>query len=52
MALPYTLDQLQARLTPVFSRNSVRRATLFGSYSQGTTQKKSINVGKKYLQKQ
>ena len=35
MALPYTLDQLQARLTPVFSRNSVRRATLFGSYSQG-----------------
>ena len=35
MALPYTLGQLQARLTPVFSRNSVRRATLFGSYSQG-----------------
>ena len=35
MALPYTLDQLQARLTPVFSRNRVRRATLFGSYSQG-----------------
>ena len=35
MALPYTLGQLQARLTPVFSRNSVRCATLFGSYSQG-----------------
>ncbi|HIV28737.1 MAG TPA: nucleotidyltransferase domain-containing protein [Candidatus Ornithocaccomicrobium faecavium] len=35
MALPYTLDQLQARLIPVFSRNRVRRATLFGSYSQG-----------------
>ena len=34
MALPYTFGQLQARFTPVFRRNSVRCAALFGSYSQ------------------
>ena len=35
MQLPYTVDQLKSRLTPVFSKNHVRRATLFGSYSKG-----------------
>lgn len=31
----YTVEQLKARLTPVFRRNNVRKATLFGSYSRG-----------------
>lgn len=35
MQHPYTVDQLKARLTPVFSKNNVRRATLFGSYVKG-----------------
>ena len=30
----YTLEQLRARLTPVFGRNHVRKATLFGSYAK------------------
>ncbi|MBR2699752.1 MAG: nucleotidyltransferase domain-containing protein [Clostridia bacterium] len=35
MARPYTIDQIKARLTPVFVRNNVRRAVLFGSYGKG-----------------
>lgn len=31
----YTIEQLKTRLTPVFRRNNVRKATLFGSYSRG-----------------
>ena len=31
----YTIEQLRERLNPVFRKNNVRRATLFGSYSQG-----------------
>lgn len=30
----YTLEQLRARLSPVFRRNNVRRATVFGSYAK------------------
>ncbi len=32
----FSLDELKHRLFPVFSRNSVREAILFGSYSKGT----------------
>ena len=32
----YTIQQMQERLTPVFRRNGVRKATLFGSYSKGS----------------
>ena len=35
MQLPYTIDQLKAKLIPVFQKNNVRKATLFGSYSKG-----------------
>ncbi len=31
----YTIQQMQARLTPVFRKNCVRKTTLFGSYSRG-----------------
>ena len=31
----YTITQLQDRLAPVFRKNGVRKATLFGSYSKG-----------------
>ena len=31
----YTIEQLRERLNPVFLKNNVRRATLFGSYSRG-----------------
>lgn len=31
----YTIQQLQDRLAPVFRKNGVRKATLFGSYSKG-----------------
>ena len=31
----YTVEQLKDKLIPVFQRNSVRRATLFGSYVKG-----------------
>ena len=31
----YTVAQLQGLLTPIFQRNKVKKATLFGSYSKG-----------------
>ena len=31
----YTIAQLQGVLTPIFRKNKVRKATLFGSYSKG-----------------
>ena len=31
----YTIKQIQSRLKPVFQKNNVRRAVLFGSYSKG-----------------
>lgn len=37
----YTLDQLKSLLAPVFHRNSVRKATLFGSYVSGTATARS-----------
>ena len=41
MRLPYTVDQLKVRLTPVFDKNKVRRATLFGSYVKGEATSRS-----------
>lgn len=35
MTQPYTVSQIEERLTPVFARNNVRRAVLFGSYGKG-----------------
>ena len=35
MEMAYTVNQIKDRLIPVFRRNSVRRAILFGSYSKG-----------------
>ena len=35
MSETYSIAQLQGVLTPVFKRNSVRKAVLFGSYSKG-----------------
>ena len=35
MQPPYTVEQLKLALIPVFSKNNVRRATLFGSYAKG-----------------
>ena len=37
----YTVPQLRAILSPVFSRYGVRRAVLFGSYGKGTATEKS-----------
>lgn len=31
----YTVAQLQGLLTPIFQKNKVKKATLFGSYSKG-----------------
>ena len=36
MDMPYTVSQLESLLRPVFERNGVRRATLFGSYAKGS----------------
>ena len=41
MRLPYTVDQLKVRLTLVFDKNKVRRATLFGSYVKGEATSRS-----------
>ena len=41
MRLPDTVDQLKVRLTPVFDKNKVRRATLFGSYVKGEATSRS-----------
>ena len=35
MQPPYTMEQLKLALMPVFNKNHVRRATLFGSYAKG-----------------
>ena len=35
MQPPYTVEQLKLALMPVFIKNNVRRATLFGSYAKG-----------------
>lgn len=37
----YTIQQMQDKLTPVFRKNGVRKATLFGSYSKGVADKYS-----------
>jgi predicted nucleotidyltransferase len=37
----YTTDQIQHLLTPVFRRNQVRKAVLFGSYGKGEASTKS-----------
>ena len=31
----YTIEQIRNLLTPVFHKNNVRKAVLFGSYSKG-----------------
>ena len=36
MSEVYTIEQLKTVLTPVFRKNNVRKATLFGSYSKGS----------------
>ena len=38
---PYSLDDLRACLTPVFRRNGVRKAVLFGSYARSTATSQS-----------
>ncbi len=35
MERAYSVEQIKTRLAPVFQKNGVRRATLFGSYSNG-----------------
>ena len=35
MKKAYTLAQLQSALIPVFQRNKIKKAVLFGSYSKG-----------------
>ena len=37
----YTIEQIKSRLTPVFDKNHVRKAVLFGSYSKGKATAKS-----------
>ena len=32
MQQPYSVEQIKEKLVPVFRKNNVRRATLFGSY--------------------
>jgi len=41
MSEAYTVAQLQGMLTPIFQKNKVRKATLFGSYSKGMATKHS-----------
>ncbi len=41
MERAYTLEQIRSRLLPVFIKNGVRKATLFGSYSKGNATSKS-----------
>ena len=36
MQNPYTVEQIKSRLTPIFHKNRVRKAVLFGSYGKGT----------------
>ena len=35
MSEAYTVAQLQGLLTPIFQKNKIKKATLFGSYSKG-----------------
>lgn len=35
MSKPYTIDQIKSALAPIFRRNNVKKAMLFGSYSKG-----------------
>lgn len=37
----YTVPQLQDALSPVFARNGVKKAVLFGSYGKGVATEKS-----------
>ena len=37
----YTIDQIRDLLAPVFHKNNVRKAMLFGSYSKGMANEKS-----------
>ena len=37
----FTFNELRCRLTPVFQRNNVKKAVLFGSYSKGCPTEKS-----------
>ena len=41
MSEVYTIAQLKGLLTPIFRKNKVRKATLFGSYSKGEATKHS-----------
>ena len=50
----YTVSQIRERLTPVFDRNNVRKAILFGSYVKGNATPSSdidllVDSGKKGL---
>lgn len=41
----YTIEQIRSLLTPVFHRNHVRKAVLFGSYSKGkATEKSDVDI--------
>ena len=41
MSEAYTVDQLKHVLAPIFQRNNVRKAILFGSYGKGKATAKS-----------
>lgn len=41
MSKLYTVPELKELLTPVFEKNGVRQAVLFGSYAKGTATKRS-----------
>ena len=54
MGKKYTVSQIRERLTPVFDRNNVRKAILFGSYVRGNATQNSdidlmVDSGKKGL---
>ena len=41
----YTLPEIQSLLTPVFTRQGVRRAILFGSYAKGdATERSDVDI--------
>ena len=41
MSKVYTVPELKELLTPIFERNGVRQAVLFGSYAKGTATSRS-----------
>ncbi|MBR3741928.1 MAG: nucleotidyltransferase domain-containing protein [Clostridia bacterium] len=41
MSEVYSIDQLKHVLVPIFQRNNIRKAVLFGSYSKGQATKYS-----------